>query len=277
MSPTRVRFGAFEFDPTSGELWRDARSVHLQPQPARLLAFLVARAGDAVTREELRQAIWGGETYVDFERGLNFCVAQIRTALRDRAASPHYIETLPKRGYRFIASIAPALQEPVARTTDGRRTAAWIATAGLAIVAVIAVRFLLVQTPRVVVVPFDNETGVADLDRVAKGVSDATVAQLASPERVRQLRVIGNASGLKLSFARRDLKAMGDRLGAQYLVLGQMKRDDRRFRIVAHLIRVSDQTHVWATTFDRDALDLTTQSAVAEEIAKAVAARIPRG
>jgi TolB-like protein len=125
-----------------------------------------------------------------------------------------------------------------------------------------------------VVVPFDNETGSPELDRVAKGVSDATVAQLATPDRLRQLRVIGNASGLKLSFARRDLKAMGDSLGAQYLVLGQMKRDDRRFRIVAHLIRVSDQTHVWATTFDRDGLDLPTQSALAEEIAKAVVARI---
>jgi DNA-binding winged helix-turn-helix (wHTH) protein len=273
----RVRFGPFDFDPGTGGLWRDGRPVRLQPQPAKVLALLVARAGEVVTREELRQAIWGGATFVDFERGLNFCIAQIRTALRERASSPHYVETLPKRGYRFIASIAQADASPTESHPPGRRRLAiTIATAeaALALVTWFVVRPALAPAPRVVVVPFDNETGSPELDRVAKGVSDATVAQLATPDRLRQLRVIGNASGLKLSFARRDLKAMGDSLGAQYLVLGQMKRDDRRFRIVAHLIRVSDQTHLWATTFDRDGLDLPTQSALAEEIAKAVVARI---
>jgi TolB-like protein len=201
--------------------------------------------------------------------------------LRDRAASPHYIETLPKRGYRFIASVAvvetPSVV-PAPASRSGRGLLVWaVVTSAAALIALAAVLMLragAVPAPRVVVVPFDNETGSPDLDRLAKGVSDATVARLATTERLQQLRVIGNAPDLKLSFARRDLKAMGDRLGAQYLVLGQLKRDERRFRIVAHLIRVSDQTHVWATTFDRDALDLPTQSAVAEEIAKAVVARI---
>ena len=95
--------------------------------------------------------------------------------------------------------------------------------------------------PKVVVVPFHNETGVPDLDRVAKGVSDAIVVKLAAASN---LRVIGNASGLTFSFRPADMKAMGDALGAQYLVLGQMKRDEHQMRIVAHLIRVSDQTHV---------------------------------
>jgi len=126
-------------------------------------------------------------------------------------------------------------------------------------------------TPKVVVVPFRNETGVPDLDRVAKGVSDATVARLAESS---SLRVIGNASGLSLSFRPADMKAMGDALGAQYLVLGQMKRDEHQMRIVAHLIRVSDQTHVWATTIDRPSMDLLAQSEIADLIAKAVSARI---
>jgi len=126
-------------------------------------------------------------------------------------------------------------------------------------------------TPKVVVVPFRNETGVPDLDRVAKGVSDATVARLAESS---SLRVIGNASGLSLSFRPADMKAMGDALGAQYLVLGQMKRDEHQMRIVAHLIRVSDQTHVWATTIDRPSMDLPAQSEIADLIAKAVTARI---
>jgi TolB-like protein/DNA-binding winged helix-turn-helix (wHTH) protein len=276
-----LRFGPFDFDPEAGTLWRDGRVVPLQPQPARVLASLVARPGAIVTREELRQAIWGDATFVDFERGLNFCIAQIRTALRERAASPHYIETLPKRGYRFIASIAPGGTEAVPERSLSRRAVVLWGSAAAALVltiataAVVIMRPAAIAAPRVVVVPFDNETGSAEFDRVAKGVSDATVAQLATPERLRQLRVIGNASGLKLSFARRDLKAMGDSLNAQYLVLGQMKRDEHRFRIVAHLIRVSDQSHVWARTFDRDGIDLETQSALAEEIAKAVVARIP--
>jgi len=112
---------------------------------------------------------------------------------------------------------------------------------------------------------------VPDLDRLAKGVSDATVARLADSDR---MRVIGNASGLTLSFRPPDMKAMGESLGAQYLVLGQMKKDDRQLRIVAHLIRVSDQTHVWARTYDTATLDLPQQARIAAEIAAAVMQRI---
>jgi TolB-like protein len=108
-------------------------------------------------------------------------------------------------------------------------------------------------------------------------VSDATVARLATPERIPQFKVIGNASDLRLSFKPANMKAMGESLGAQFLVLGQLKRDDRQMRIVAHLIRVSDQTHLWAKTYDSQGLDLQQQAAVAEEIAKAVAATVPRG
>jgi DNA-binding winged helix-turn-helix (wHTH) protein/TolB-like protein len=91
----------------AGELRRGGMTTRLEPQPARVLALLVERAGDVVTRAELQQHVWSGDTFVDFERGLNYCIAQIRTALGDSASSPRFIETLPRRGYRFIASIAP--------------------------------------------------------------------------------------------------------------------------------------------------------------------------
>ena len=103
----RVTFGVFEFEPISGTLSRDGRPVRLQRQPAKMLAALVAQPGEIVERAALQAAIWGSETNVDFERGLNFCAAQIRAALRDSAASPRYIETLPRRGYRFIAPVRP--------------------------------------------------------------------------------------------------------------------------------------------------------------------------
>jgi len=302
----RLRFAAFEFDAHSGELWREGRRVRLQRQPSRLLELLTSRPGEIVTREEIRQALWGDDTHVDFERSLNFCVARLRSALRDNAASPAYIETVPTRGYRFVAVVDPSGVAPrdsfrlkaeatgtTAEGTDhqhvapgfGERKHVASAFRRKSTFLVASVAALLVAagvglwawlpgahgTPKVVVVPFRNETGVPDLDRVAKGVSDATVARLAESS---SLRVIGNASGLSLSFRPADMKAMGDALGAQYLVLGQMKRDEHQMRIVAHLIRVSDQTHVWATTIDRPSMDLPAQSEIADLIAKAVSARI---
>ena len=294
--------------------------MRLQRQPSRLLELLTSRPGEIVTREEIRQALWGDDTHVDFERSLNFCVARLRSALRDNAASPAYIETVPTRGYRFVAVVDPSgvtppisfrlkaeatgtTAEATRATAEATRTTAeatdhqhvapgfgerkHVASAfrRKSTFLVASVAALLVaagvglwawlpgahSTPKVVVVPFRNETGVPDLDRVAKGVSDATVARLAESS---SLRVIGNASGLSLSFRPADMKAMGDALGAQYLVLGQMKRDEHQMRIVAHLIRVSDQTHVWATTIDRPSMDLLAQSEIADLIAKAVSARI---
>jgi TolB-like protein/DNA-binding winged helix-turn-helix (wHTH) protein len=275
-SPLKVRFGPFEFDRATGELWRDGRRIPLQRQPSRLLDLLVSRAGDVVSREEIRAALWGDDTHVDFERSLNFCVAKLRAALGDNAAAPAFIETLPTRGYRWLAAATPS--NPVVSTFRRKPpatvTVRWVAAiAGLAIVAVVALRVawpLSAETPKVVVVPFHNETGSPELDRVAKGVSDATVARLATSDR---LKVIGNATSVTFSFRPRDMKAMGESLGAQYLVLGQMKKDDRNMRIVAHLIRVSDQTHVWANTYDSPTLDLSQQATIAHQIATEVAIR----
>ena len=277
--PPRIHFGDFAFDPGSGELWRGDRRVRLQRQPSRLLELLLARPGDVVSRDEIRAALWGSDTHVDFERSLNFCVARLRSALRDNAGEPVYIETIPTRGYRFIAGVEkgsdPGLTPSVlssGQPAERRRRLVVVLTL-VAIAAVVGLRafYEFHPEPKVVVVPFNNETGSPELDRVAKGVSDATVARLAASDR---LKVIGNASNLAFSFKPRDMKAIGDSLGAQYLVLGQMKQDARQMRIVAHLIRVADQTHVWAKTYDSATLDLPQQDLIAAEIAIAVIQRI---
>jgi DNA-binding winged helix-turn-helix (wHTH) protein len=191
----RVTFGVFEFDPDSGILFRNGRPVRLPRQPARMLAALVAHPGEIVDRATLQAAIWGSETNVDFERGLNFCVAQIRTALGDSAASPRFVETFPKRGYRFIAPVQSAMERAsdsglratgsgLQATGSGRRATDYGLPASgcglpsvasrprataLALAAVLAAAAVVGWTvhgsrdrgepPRIVVVPFDNETG----------------------------------------------------------------------------------------------------------------------
>jgi TolB-like protein/DNA-binding winged helix-turn-helix (wHTH) protein len=284
-NPPRIRFERFEFDPASGELLRNNGRVRLQRQPARLLELLLAHAGRVVTREEIREALWGDEVHVDFERSLNFCVGKLRAALEDDASAPRFVETVPTRGYRFIAAVEDAGKksaEGADRLVAGRvfrpglLKSAVLAAVLLGVGAGVFVKFrgTAGDTPKIVVVPFHNETGSPDFDRVAKGVSDAAVARLAAPDHLSHLRVIGNATDVSFSFKPRDMREIGIRLGAQYLVLGQLKRDNAHFRVIAHLIRVSDQTHVWATTFDRDSLDLSVQAAIAEEIAKAVSAHM---
>src|SRR5436305_6068277 len=107
-----VHFGDFEFDLRSGKLFREGRAVKIQPQPLRVLAVLVESAGETVARESLRSRVWGDATFVEFDQGLNYCIRQIRLALRDGASKPLYIETLPKQGYRFIARIEVSGEVP---------------------------------------------------------------------------------------------------------------------------------------------------------------------
>src|ERR1700682_6135123 len=105
--PTLLRFGAFDLDPTSGDLRKNGDLVKLPPQPFKVLTLLALRSGEVVTRTEIREQIWSEETFVDFDQGLNFCIRQIREALNDDALAPRFIETLPRRGYRFLMPIEP--------------------------------------------------------------------------------------------------------------------------------------------------------------------------
>jgi DNA-binding winged helix-turn-helix (wHTH) protein/TolB-like protein len=279
-----MRFGRFEFDPGEGALTRDGVAIKLQPQPARVLALLVERAGQLVTREELRQRIWGTETFVDFERGLNFCISQIRFALGDSAGTPQYIETVPRRGYRFIAAIEQETQVADPSAQPSRAVRPWLAPLVAAAVLVAGAVVLVAGRPwgasrapdvfRVAVVPFDNETGNPALDRVAGGISDATVARLAVPELVPRIAVVGNAAILRTPRQSRDLTAIGTALGVEYVVLGQLKQDGERVRLIAHLIRTRDEVHLWANTFDRPSFGLDVQGELAERIAQSVAAQL---
>jgi TolB-like protein len=123
-------------------------------------------------------------------------------------------------------------------------------------------------------VPFDNETGADAFDQVAVAIADQTVARLATPERLTRLSVIGNAAALRRPRAFRDIKDIGRQVAADYVVLAQMKVDTSRVRLIAHLIRASDETHVWANVYDRDSFTLEVQSELAEAIAAAVDARL---
>ena len=284
-----IRFGLFELDPASGDLRREGRPVRLQPQPARVLALLVSRPGEVVTREELRRQIWSDGTFVDFERGLNFCIAQIRSALQDSADSPRFIETLPRRGYRFIAPVAPSVSAPAASVPTaqegpvpvqrqvlprGRLIAGGLAIGTIVLIAMLAASGGRDSRVRVAVVPFDNETGDTSYGNLGQGIADATVARLAAPGRVDRLAVVGNSAALRQPRSFRDLKAIGQEASVEYVVLAQVKRDASKVRLIAHLIRVSDEAHVWAQTFDRDVFTLEAQADIAEQIAKAVADRL---
>jgi DNA-binding winged helix-turn-helix (wHTH) protein len=107
---TIIRFGVFDLNPLTGELRKTGHRISLRPQAARLLAILARRQGQILTREELKDEIWGKDTFVDFEHGLNFGIRQIREALGDDADTPRYIETLPRRGYRFIPPVETMAQ-----------------------------------------------------------------------------------------------------------------------------------------------------------------------
>ena len=285
----------YEFDPSTGDLSREGVAVRLQPQPARVLALLVAQSHSVVSRDSLRRQVWPDGTFVDFERGLNFCIAQIRGALGDSADSPRFIETVPRRGYRFIAPVTPV--EPAestpgdrdelaipprapASSVPGRRRGWWLtgaaagAAAGLLLVAVLLGASHRPSPIRVAVVPFDNESGSPALNSVASGIADLTVARLATPERLREVSVVGNAAALRRPRAFRDVKAIGEEVHVDYVVLAQVTGDPHGIRVIAHLIRTRDESHVWANAFVRPTFGLDQQAEVAESIAQSVATRL---
>lgn len=278
----RVRFGLFEFCPGTGELRRDDVPVKLQAQPARVLAVLAAAPGQVVSRETLQREVWGPGTHVDFDRGLNFCIAQVRAALGDSAESPRFVATVPKQGYRFIAPVevvahphehAPVAAGPAPGSGRMRVPAMVTAVLALAVLAVAAWPFLGRYTApldTVVVVPFYNETGRPELDALARSLSDVTTVRLATPERIAQLSVIGNAPSLQNKFARTEVQGIARALGGQWVLIGQLQSDGEGLRVVGHLIRSTDMKHVWAQTFDDGTFGLAAQERTAETIAARV-------
>jgi DNA-binding winged helix-turn-helix (wHTH) protein/TolB-like protein len=288
MASGRFRFGLFEFDVANLELRREGVLVRLQSQPAQVLACLVERADHVVSRDDLRNAVWGDKTFVDFEGGLNFCISQIRSALQDDSAQPVYIRTVPKSGYQFIAPIQrvsverpeQAKIEGVLRGTFAARKAALTLAAltALAMVAFLAYRFRFVQSanraPILAVLRFDDETGDPGVKQFSDALTDNVVEQLTS-QSSGGYRVIGNAQILRLPREQRDLKAIASSLRAGYVVLGQVQSNGSQVRILAHLIRLSDQTHIWVVRVDRPLADpLSLESEVAGKIAAEFSAQM---
>lgn len=279
-----VRFGTFEFDPATGELRRTggparAGVVRLEPQPAKALALLVARAGEVVTREDLKTVVWGGDTHVDFDRGLAYCISQVRTALGDSAENPRFIETLPRRGFRFIAPVSgAATPTPPTPPTPPAPPARSRVLVLLAIAAVLtaAAFWWAGERPVLAVAVFDNETGDDTLDVFIDGLPDALVAHLGQLDPSR-IAIVGNTRQVRMPRSDRDLAAIREETGASFILLGQLQVAESGLRLITHLIRLSDGQHVWVKRFDRpggeDAL-VGLEQEVLREVTRGVRERV---
>jgi TolB-like protein/DNA-binding winged helix-turn-helix (wHTH) protein/Tfp pilus assembly protein PilF len=288
-------FGSFEIDIVSGELRRQGLKIKLQDQPFRLLVLLVGRAGDVVTREEVREKLWPADTYVDFDHSLNTAVRKLREALGDSAESPRYVETLARRGYRFIApvvrrrtaEVAPAMVDitsvapsPTELLSTSARRLLTLAIV-VAICAAALAAYWMVPRPApstqsgrrltLAVLPFDNLTGDADQEYLSDGLTEEMITQLGRLEPDR-LRVLARSSTWKYKRADRDIGRLRRELGADYLLEGSLRQAGERVRVTAQLVRVDDQSQVWAETYERHFRDvLILQSEVAETVARTIA------
>jgi DNA-binding winged helix-turn-helix (wHTH) protein/TolB-like protein len=273
----RIRFGPFEADVDAGRLRRDGAQVAIQDLPFRLLAALLERPGEVLTRAQLSTRLWGSDTFVDAAAGLNTAVAKLREALGDQAEQPIYVETVPKRGYRFVGTIepsaAPALAAPVLVVQPFRVARLWIAVAAT-IVAVIAVGAYQLRAgrpqTRVAVMLFDNETGRPEMSRLSQGLTDATVFALTADPK---LAVIGNAAVLRTPRPFRDIALVRDALHADFIVVGQVQTVDGRILVRLHLIRAADEAHLWVNVARMEHSEAELQSTVSSRIAAAVASK----
>ena len=291
-----LQFGVFEFDSSKGLLYREGNHVRLQAQPAQVLALLLQKGGEVVTRAEIRESVWGSNTHVDFDRGLNFCVAQIRSALGDSPESPIYIRTIPKLGYQFIAPVTTSGQDPlqIAEVSMPKENPApwrkrWVAAfaiAGLSLTGLVVwgrhmwplghAETEYSQIVRVAVARFDNETGDSHFDRFTDALSDTVTAKLTLFSSGRY-GVIGNAAALRVPRGQRDLTGIGSTLHADYIVLAQLRRDPSHAYLLAHLIHLPDQTHIAVIELTCPADEsIQNQSDLAQKIADRFSSLIER-
>ena len=295
-APRRILgFGSFEVDLAAGELRREGRKVRLQDQPLRLLVLLLERAGEVVTREELRNALWPADTFVDFDHSLNTAVKKLREALGDAAEAPRYVETVARRGYRFLAQVRelgpaapPAGSADVEVRSPGRPEAARGPSPALRVVllavvlgaaALVAYRVATHAGSRarpgatltLAVLPFDNLSRDADQEYLSDGLTEEMITQLARLDP-RRLRVIARSSIWKYKRADRDLPLLRRELGADYVLEGSVRRAGERVRVTAQLVQAVDQTHIWAESYEREMRDvLIVESEVARSVARAIA------
>ena len=278
---SKCRFGVFEFDARTGELRREGQIVKLAPQPSRVLALLLARPGEMILREELRDHLWGDDTFVDFERGLNFCILQVRAALGDSSGNPRFVQTVPRKGYRFIAPVAstsvlPGDLRPPERPPSSPGTSVlarpaprrgwWIV--GLAALLILApVAWLVIGTRtevagedggrgggrrspgktevgsrlRVVVLPFVNLTGDPAADYLADGLTDEVISQLGRLGPDR-LAVIARTSAMTYRNTSKSVADIGRELNAAFAIESSIRRDGDALRVGSSLVPTTDQS-----------------------------------
>jgi TolB-like protein/DNA-binding winged helix-turn-helix (wHTH) protein/Flp pilus assembly protein TadD len=299
-----LRFGIYEVDPDSGELRKGGIRIRVQQQPLKLLEILLKHPGEVVTREELRACIWPDESFGDFDQAVNVAIAKIRGALGDSADNPRYIETIPRRGYRFIAEVAvlePDSEKPESApetpaTAGGRDSVAavteqamlrrqpgplsWkIIGFSLVLLAVFVVEIIRWRNHSaanasptspirsLAVLPLENLSGDAQ-DYFADGMTDELITDLA---QIGALRVISRTSVMPYKGARRPLPVVARELNVDAIVEGTVLRSGDQVRITAQLIQASADQHLWAQSYQgdlRNTLSLQKQvaSAIADQI-----------
>lgn len=293
-----VRFGIFEADFQAGELRKAGVRIKLQDQPLQILAMLVEHPEELVTREEIRQKLWPGDTFIDFDHGLNNAVNRLRDALGDSAETPRFIETLPRRGYRFIGTVSgSATKETVAVETvpatspavgpvsiDASRTRryGWIAlAAGVLLAAVLAgLNFRILQVRlfpgtlspvpirSLAVLPLQNLSGDASQEYLADGMTEALITDLA---KISSLRVISRTSAMHYKGSHQALPEITRELNVDAVVEGSVARLGNRVRVTAQLVQAPSDRHLWAESYERDFSDILQ---LQNELASAVAEKV---
>jgi TolB-like protein/DNA-binding winged helix-turn-helix (wHTH) protein len=245
-----LRFDNFELDIRAGELRKRGVKLRLQGQPLQVLAKLLQHAGDLVTRAELRLEVWPVDTFVDFDHSLHNAIARIRETIGDSAATPRYIETLPRRGYRFIERVDEVKPEP---PIFPLRPAHQVETGGIRAVAVL---------------PLQDLSGDAGHEYFADGMTEALITSLA---KIKALRVISRTSAMQYKGVRKSLPRIAQELNVDAIIEGSVLLSGDRVRIAAQLIHAASDQHLWAESYERDLRDiLALQSEIARQIANEV-------
>ena len=304
MEPSRpnsvLRFGTYEVSFQSGEVRKAGLRIRVQQQPLKLLEILLEHPGQVITREELRSRVWPDESFGDFDQALNIAIGKVRSALGDSAENPRFIETLPKRGYRFIADVTIVdadarlkRQEPAAGDQPATDPGDKIPDAGLAVGPnrrvwatrwVIGVLALVIASLSILsvwrfrsrapastgirsiaVLPLENLSGDASQNYFADGMTDALITDLA---QISALRVISRTSVMVYKGARKPLPQIARELNVDAVVEGTVLRSGDQVRITAQLIEASTDKHIWSQSYEGELRDtLALQNRVAGAIA----------
>ena len=288
---TLYRFGVYEADLRTGEIRKSGRRIALQEQPFRVLVALLERSGGMVTRDELRQRVWPEGTFVDFDLALNKAVAKIRDALGDSATAPRFVETFPRRGYRFIGPVefvfeaaeisddsegVPSSLELPPIANDNRRTDWPIPVLAFVILALLAVGIAVLwgrgsathgrrSFESLAVLPLQNLSGDASQEYLADGITDEVITELA---KLGSVRVISRTSTMRYKGAQTSIPDIARELNVAAVVEGSFVRAGNRVRVRAQLIDGVTDKHIWAQSYEHEVADvLSLQRQLAHDIA----------